>query len=166
MLDYMTTSPAWMGLHPPRFLIWGAEILRRPKTYPRPIPPDTLDQFDALLDQTMQAIKSGQAPPLLSPMYWDDLLILRHTGMLSEDLLHLKALDERGHGGCLEQDSEGYWWIRIDWQNTKMKKDHRVPTRMSDGVVEAIRRQSERVKQLPHHFGENYLFRTEQGLLP
>jgi hypothetical protein len=68
--------------------------------------------------------------------------------------------------GCLEQDSDGYWWIRIDHTNTKMSKDHRIPTRASDGVLDAIRRQGEPVRNLPNHFGAHYLFRTEQGLLP
>jgi Phage integrase family len=36
---------------------------------------------------------------------------------------------------------------------------------VSDGVIDAIRRQCERVKHLPDHFGEHYLFRTEKGVL-
>src|SRR6266700_8151232 len=41
-----------------------------------------------------------------------------------------------------------------------------IPTRTSDGVIDAIRRQSERSEQIPNHFGGCYLFRTEHGLLP
>jgi len=61
--------------------------------------------------------------------------------MRFEDLAHLKAPDEYGRNGCLDQDSDGYWWIRIDHTNTKMGKDHRIPTREVDGVIDAIRRQ-------------------------
>jgi len=165
MFDYMATSPAWTGPQPPRFLIWAEDIPSRPKTYPRPIPPDVLDQFDGLLEQAVQSTEDGQTPPWLFPSYWDALLILRRTGMRCEDLLHLKALDENGRNGCLDQDSDGYWWIRITHHNTKMGKDHRIPTRMSDGLVAAIRRQNERVKHFPNHFGEHYLFRTERGVL-
>jgi hypothetical protein len=38
-------------------------------------------------------------------------------------------------------------------------------TRKADGVIDAIRRQQERVKQLPDHFDAHYLFRTEKGVL-
>jgi hypothetical protein len=86
--------------------------------------------------------------------------------MRFEDLAHLKAPDEHGRNGCLDQDSDGYWWIRIEHTNTKMGKDHRIPTRISDGVIGAIRRQCERSKQVPNHFGEYYLFRTEHGIFP
>jgi Phage integrase family len=90
---------------------------------------------------------------------------LRHTGMRAEDLIHLKAPDEHDRNGCLDQDSEGYWWIRISYRNSKLGRDHRIPTRTSDGVIDAIRRQRDRVKHLPDYFEENYLFRTERGIL-
>ena len=110
-------------------------------------------------------MKEGQEPFLIAPMYWDALLILRHTGMRFEDLAHLKVPDEHGRNGCLDQDSEGYWWLRIEYANTKMGRDHRIPTRTSDGVIDAIRRQQARVKHLPDHFDAHYLFRTEKGVL-
>src|SRR6266571_1881961 len=96
MFEYMTTSPAWAGPRPPRFLIWEEDIPPRPEALPRPIPPDVLDQFDPLLEQAEKAIKEGQEPSILAPVFWDALLILRHTGMRFEDLAHLKAPDERG----------------------------------------------------------------------
>lgn len=165
MLNYMATSPAWLGPRPLHGLIWSEDIPSRPQTLPRPIPPDVLDQLDPLLEQAVQAMKQGQTPPILAPMYWDALLILRHTGMRFEDLVHLKAPDDRGHNGCLDQDSDGYWWLRIDYKMTKMKRDHRIPTRMSDGVIEAIHRQHERIAKIPNHFGEHYLFRISTGVL-
>ncbi len=165
MCEYMATSPAWTGLRPPRFLIWDEDIPPRPEALPRPIPPDVLDQFDPLLEQAAKAMKEGQAPPILAPVFWDALLILRHTGMRFEDVAHLKAPDEHGKKGCLVQDAEGYWWVCIDYVNTKMKRDHRIPTREVDGVVDAIRRQQERAKQFPDHFEAHYLFRMERGIL-
>ena len=165
MAEYMATSPAWAGPRPPRFLIWVEDLPRMSQTLPRPIPPDVLDQLDPLLERAVQAIRDGQVPVLLSPIYWDAILILRHTGMRAEDLIHLKAPDEHDRRGCLDQDSDGYWWIRIDHQHNKMGRDHRIPTRVSDGVIEAIRRQQARVERLPDHFGEHYLFRTEKGVL-
>ena len=165
MLNYMATSPAWSGPRPPHGLVWSEDIPARPQTLPRPIPPDVLDQLDPLLEHAVQAMKQGQTPPLLAPMYWDAILILRHTGMRFEDLAHLKAPDDRGQHGCLDQDSDGYWWLRIGYKLTKMKRDHRIPTRVSDGVIEAIHRQRERITEIPNHFGEQYLFRITTGLL-
>ncbi len=165
MFDYMATSPAWTGPRPPRFLIWKEDAPSYSRTLPRPIPPGVLDQFDPLLEQAEKAMKGGQEPSLLMPMLWDALLILRHTGMRFEDLAHLKAPDEHGRNGCLDQDSEGYWWICIDPANTKMGREHRIPTRASDGVNDAICRQQERVMPLPDHFEAHYLFRTEKGIL-
>jgi integrase len=165
MFDYMSTSPAWTGPRPPRFLIWKEDIPRYSQVLPRPVPPDVLDQFDPLLEQAEKAMKDGQKPLLIAPMLWDALLILRHTGMRFEDLAHLKAPDEHGKKGCPDQDADSYWWICIDSTNTKMAREHRIPTREADGVISAIRRQQERVKHLPDHFDAHYLFRTEKGIL-
>jgi len=164
MLEYMATSPAWTGPRPPRSLIWKQDMPPQPMTLPRPIPPDVVDQLDTLLEQAVQVITSGQKPAILSPTYWDAILILRHTGMRYEDLAHLKAPDEHGRNGCLDQDSDGYWWLRIHHSINKMNKDHRIPTRMSDGVIDAVRRQCERIKEIPDHFEEHYLFRHEKGI--
>jgi site-specific recombinase XerD len=165
MVEYMSTSPAWTGPRPPHHLIWAEDIPARPEALPRPIPPDVLDQFDPLLEQAEKALKEGQEPSILASVFWDALLILRHTGMRFEDLAHLKAPDEHGKKGCLDQDAEGYWWIRIDHVNTKMGCEHRIPTRKADGVIDAIRRQQARAKQLPDHFDAHYLFRTEKGII-
>ncbi|HEU5378587.1 MAG TPA: tyrosine-type recombinase/integrase [Ktedonobacteraceae bacterium] len=165
MLEYMARSPAWSGPRPPRNLIWKEDIPSRPRTLPRPIPPDVLDILDPLFESAVEAMKQGQGTPFISPVMWDALLILRRTGMRCEDLAHLKAPDEHGHNGCLDQDSEGYWWIRLHHRISKMNRDHRIPTRMSDGVVEAIRRQCQRVVSIADHFGEQYLFRTTYGVL-
>jgi len=161
----MASSPTWLGPRPPRFLIWDEDLPGRPEPLPRPIPPPLLDQLDLLLNQAVQAMKQGRLPEILSPLLWDAIFILRHTGMRAEDLSHLKAPDAHDRNGCLDQDSEGYWWIRIHHHNTKMGKDHRIPTRLNDGVIDAIRRQRERIKHVPDHFGEHYLFRTMRGVL-
>ena len=47
-------------------------------------------------------MKEGQEPAILAPMFWDALLILRHTGMRFEDLAHLKGPDSHGRKGCLD----------------------------------------------------------------
>jgi integrase len=165
MLEYMSTSPTWSGPRPERMLIWTEDIPATPKPLPRPVPPDVLEQLEDLLHQAVMAMEAGTPPPLLCARDWDAILILRRTGMRFEDLAHLKAPDHLGHHGCLMQDSEGYWWIRIEATYTKMGREHRIPTKESDGVIAAIRRQQARVRSLPNHFREHYLFRTQRGLL-
>ena len=85
--------------------------------------------------------------------------------MRAEDLSHLKTPDSQGRNGCLDQDSEGDWWLRLHHGVSKMNKDHRIPTRMSDGVIEAVRRQQARAEDIPNHFGGYYLFRHKNGVL-
>lgn len=165
MLDYMATNAAWQGPRPPRFLVYPEDIPSRPDTLPRPIPPDVVDQFDALLDKAVAAMKASEEPPILTPMLWDALLILRRTGMRTEDVCHLKGPDANGKNGCLDQDSEGYWWIRIDSKDHKMGKDHRIPTKESDGTVDAIRRQVQRIARIEDHFGKRLLFRHRGGAM-
>ncbi|GAC1430103.1 MAG: hypothetical protein NVSMB65_03580 [Chloroflexota bacterium] len=164
MLDYMATSPAWSGPRPPRFLVWPDDMPRSAAPLPRPLPPDVLDQVDHLLQEATTAMTNRQQPPLLRAYLWDALRILRYTGMRFEDLAHLRAPDAQGRGGCLEQDPDGYWWIRIEHTHTKMGREHRIPTRQSDGVIDAVRRQQERSKDLPGPAGP-FLFRTPRGVL-
>lgn len=165
MLHFMATNPAWKGPRPPRFLIYPEDIPNRPDTHPRPIPPDVVDQFDAMLEKAVTAMKAGEEPPVLSPMLWDALLILRQTGMRTEDVCHLKTPDANGRNGCLVQDPDGYWWIRIDAENHKMGKEHKIPTRQSDGSIDAIRRQTKRIEGVEDHYGKRLLFRTAEGTL-
>jgi hypothetical protein len=72
MLEYMATSPTWTSQRPPRGLILNDDIPSEPKSLPRPIPPDVLDQLDPFLEEAVAAMKAGQSPPLLAPMYWDE----------------------------------------------------------------------------------------------
>ena len=165
MLEYAANSPSWPGPQPPRDLIWMEDLSKPPVAPPRPLPPDVLEQFDVLLEQAISALEAGQKPEILLPMYWDALLILRRTGMRFEDLAHLKAPDAHGRGGCLVQDSEGYWWVTIEHRFTKTGRDHRIPTRQSDGTIAAIQRQQQRAQAFPNYYEENYLFRHARGTL-
>ncbi len=165
MLNYMVHSPAWDGPRPPKDLIFREDIPSPATPLPRPIPPDVLDQLDPLLDQAIQAIINGSEPPILEPIFWDAIRILRSTGMRFADLAHLKAPNARNQGGCLVQDGGGDWWVQIRPEITKIGREHQIPTEPEDGVVDAILRQNERVKTVLDHFGESYLFRTEQGVL-
>src|SRR5260370_8070308 len=85
--------------------------------------------------------------------------------MRLEYLALLKMPASCGWGGFLVQDSEGYWWIAIAYRFRKTGRDHRSPTRQSDGTIAAIRRQQQRAQAFPNYYGENYLFRHARGTL-
>jgi integrase len=51
----------------------------------------------------------------------------------------------------------------LRWYNHKLKREGR-PLPVTNEVADAINRQRELVKDVPDHFGERYLFRTEYGL--
>lgn len=165
MLDYMATSPAWPGERPLRFLIRDADIPSEPNILPRPIPLDVLQQLEALLEQAIQMMENTEEPSILKPIFWDALLILRRTGIRFEDLAHLKAPDDQGRNGCLHQDSESFWWLRLEHKISKTKKNRLIPTKLSEGVVSAVQRQRNRVKDIANHFDESYLFRHQKGVL-
>ena len=165
MFQYMAHSQYWHGPRPPANLIDREDIPSSNDNLPRPIPPDVLAQFDPLLEQAVQAIISEQTPPILEPIFWDALLILRNTGMRFADLAHLEAPNAQNRGGCLGQDADEDHWVHIQAEKTKMGREHQIPTLDEDGTVAAILRQSQRVKNIPNHFNESYLFRTQERVL-
>lgn len=135
------------------------------KTLPRPIPKDVLSQLNMLLGQAIQMMERGQTPGILKLVYWDAILILWRTGIRFEDLVHLKTLDDQGRNCCLDQGSNGLWWLHISRKKKNSVKEYRIPIRESDGVVDALYRQLERVKDLPSSTDEKYLFRNQEGIL-
>lgn len=165
MFQYMAHSAVWSGPRPSENLIDCQDIPSANNAMPRPIPPEVLTQFDPLLEQAIQNILDGQAPPILEPILWDALFILRQTGMRFADLAHLEAPNPYNRGGCLGQDSDGDYWIHIRPEETKMRREHQIPTVPEDGIVQAILRQAERAQGVPNHFRKSYLFRTAQGVL-
>lgn len=165
MFHYMALSRSWDGPRPPQNLIDSEDIPSPQTPLPRPIPLAVLDQLDPLLEYALQEINNGCEPPLIEPIFWDAILILRRTGMRFADLAHLEAPMDHNRGGCLGQDGDGDWWIHIRPETTKMRREHQIPTSSEDGSVEAILRQTERVQSIPDYFSKAYLFRTEQGVL-
>lgn len=165
MVDYIVRSKHWSGPKPVKDLIDRDDIPSPRNPLPRPIPPEVLDQLDPLLEMAICEIANGRQPPILEPMLWDAILILRRTGMRFSDLAHLEAPNDRNRGGCLKQDTQGDWWVYIRAEETKMKREHQIPTDPRDGTVTAIRRQSQRVQDIPDQFGRSYLFRTPTGIL-
>jgi len=138
-------------------------IAHKTRKIPRSIPTDILPQLDLHLMRAIQMMESAQEPGILKPVYWDAIIILRRTGIRFEELVHLKELDDQGRDCCLNQDSGGFWWLHIYRKTNKLVKDHRIPIRESDGVIEALHRQKDRVRDIPSD--EKYLFRDRKGIL-
>lgn len=132
---------------------------------PHIIPTEVLYQLDMLLNQAICMMESGQTPGILKPVYWDAIFILRRTGIRFDDLIHLREPGYQGYNGCLEQDSDGCWWLHIDHKMNKAAKEYRILLAPSAGVVEAIYRQQERVKGITDYSNEGYLFRSQKGIL-
>lgn len=124
-----------------------------------PIPLSVLVQLESLFGGTLRAMHDGEETPILQPTLWDALLILRRTGIRFSELVHLEAPSQPDHQGCLEQDADGIWWLRINRLGTKALREYRIPIHPERGVIEAIRRQCQRIMDMPDSSGEHILFR-------
>ncbi len=144
--------------------LMSGQLLRQ-RTLPRPIPLEVLNQLDELLDQAIQSMVERKEPAILPPMMWDAILILNRTGIRCSELTHLEAPSQSDDQGCLEQDSNGSWWLLIKAKGTKANKDYRIPIHMDSDVIEAVHRQYLRISDLPDTLGVSYLFRDDKGVL-
>lgn len=136
------------------------------ETLPRPIPPHIKVQLDDYIENTIiPLLEAGEDTPIISPVNWDLIIIIRHTGRRIEDIAHLIADDS--DNDCLKYDLDGDPQLYIDHRIAKIKKDLVVPLahiKDSQGrniVERSILRQKERVKDLPSTKSDNnrYLFR-------
>lgn len=124
-----------------------------------PIPPEVLEQLDRLLAQAIQLMGEKKETPILSPSLWDAILILRHTGRRLSELERLNAPSQTDHIGCLEQDTNGIWWLHIPDSKRTLNQSYRIPISAESGVVEAIQRQEQRIAGISDPFGKQSLFR-------
>ncbi|MFP3724352.1 tyrosine-type recombinase/integrase [Priestia filamentosa] len=135
------------------------------ETLPRPIPPHIKIKLDDYLENTViPLLEDGIDTSIVSPTYWDLIIILRYTGRRFEDMAHLIA--DGSDVDCLKYDLDGDPQLFLDHRIAKIKKDLVVPLahlKDSEGrnlVERAILRQKERVKDLPPTSDEKkYLFR-------
>lgn len=139
-----------------------------PKTVeilPRPIPLHIKIKLDDYLENTViPLLEDGEETPIISPTYWDLIVILRYTGRRVEDIAHLIA--DGSDIDCLKYDLDGDPQLFLDHRIAKIKKDLVVPlAHLKDSkgrnmVERAILRQKERVKDLPPTSDkQKYLFR-------
>lgn len=137
------------------------------KTMPRPIPPNIKIQLDDYIENIIiPLLEKGEQTPIISPQYWDLLIIIRNTGRRFEDICHLIAEHEDKTKECLQYDLDGDPMLYLDHRIAKIKKDLVIPlAHLKDSkghniVQRAILRQIERVKYLPVAPDEyRYLFR-------
>ncbi|MGR6004673.1 tyrosine-type recombinase/integrase [Bacillus cereus] len=135
------------------------------ETLPRPIPPHIKIKLDDYLENiVIPLLEDSEETPIVSPTYWDLIIILRYTGRRFEDIAHLIA--DGSDIDCLKYDLDGDPQLFLDHRIAKIKKDLVVPlAHLKDSkgrniVERAILRQKERVKDLPPTSDkQKYLFR-------
>lgn len=137
------------------------------ETRPRPIPPEIKFQLDDYLESTIiPLLEEGVSTPILKPMYWDLLIVIRYTGRRFEDIAHLIAEHKDKSMECLQYDLDGDPMLYLDHRIAKIPNDLRIPlahlkdSKGNNMVERALLRQMERVKELaPAPDGYKYLFR-------
>lgn len=165
MFQYMYSNK-WSDGPKTDTLLISYDIPKKAETLPRPIPPHLKIRLDDYLENTIiPLLKDGEETPIVSPNYWDFIIILRHTGRRLEDMAHLIA--DSSDIDCLKYDLDGDPQLFLDHRIAKIKKDLVVPLahlKDSEGkniIERAILRQKQRVKDLPPVKSDNrkYLFR-------
>ena len=164
MFQYMYANK-WSDGPKTDALLISYDTPKKDETLPRPIPPHIKIQLDDYLENTIiPLLEDGKDTPIISPTYWDLIIILRHTGRRFEDMAHLIA--DGSDIDCLKYDLDGDPQLFLDHRIAKIKKDLVVPlAHLKDAegrniVERAILRQKERVKDLPPTSdNQKYLFR-------
>ncbi|MED3936612.1 site-specific integrase [Priestia megaterium] len=169
MLQYMYVNK-WSDGPKTDALLISYDTPKIEKTLPKPIPPHIKIELDNYLEnKIIPLLENGEDTPITSPMYWDLILILRHTGRRFEDIAHL--ICDNSDINCLKYDLDGDPQLYLDHRIAKIKKDLVIPLahlKDSEGrnmVERAVLRQKERVKDLPPTKSDNqkYLFRQTIG---
>lgn len=173
MLQYMYANK-WSDGPKTDTLLISYDTPKREETLPKPIPPHIKIKLDDYLENVViPLLEDGMDTPIVSPIYWDLIIIIRHTGRRFEDMAHL--ISDGSDIDCLKYDLDGDPQLFLDHRIAKIKKDLVVPLahlKDSEGrnlVERAILRQKERVKDLPPTSdNRKYLFREiikydEQG---
>jgi len=130
-----------------------------------PIPTGVLGQLDVLLMQALQVMHDGKEPPILQPILWDAILILRCTGIRFSELAHLEASLQPDQQECLDRDKYGRWWLCFKRPNTKVQIKRLIPIQLESVIIGAIHRQCQRIMNIPGSSSERTLFRPLKGKL-
>lgn len=91
MFQYMYANK-WSDGPKTDTLFISYDIPKKKKILPKPIPLHIKVQLDDYLETTIiPLLEDGEDTPIISPTYWDLILILRYTGRRFEDMAHLIA---------------------------------------------------------------------------
>lgn len=147
-------------------LIIDYDIPQYVRSLPKPIPP----HLKVILDDYLETIiipllAKGEPTPIIEPMIWDMIILLRYTGRRFEDAAHLLA--DGSESDCLKYDADGDPILFTDHRIAKIPKDiivplaHLVDSQGNNIVEQAILRQKNRVRGLGPVTvdGNKYLFR-------
>lgn len=168
MFQYMYTNK-WSNGPKTDALLISYDTPKSVETLPRPIPLHIKIKLDDYLETTIiPSLENGKETPIVDPMYWDIIIVLRYTGRRIEDIAHLIA--DESDIDCLKYDLDGDPQLFLDHRIAKIKKDLVVPlahlkdTEGRNPVERAILRQKDRVKDLPPTSDKRkYLFREIKG---
>lgn len=169
MFHYMYLNK-WSDGPQANSLLIGYDTPKKVETLPRPIPPHIKMNLDDYLEnKIIPLLENDEDTPILSPIYWDLLLILRYTGRRFEDIAHL--ISDGSDIDCLKYDLDGDPQLYLDHRIAKIATDLVIPLahlKDSEGrniVERAILRQKNRIKDLPPTKSDNqkYLFREIIG---
>ncbi|WP_442942375.1 tyrosine-type recombinase/integrase [Nostoc sp.] len=132
----MSYQNEWLEVS--RYLIRDEDFPKIPKSLPRYIPEDVMQQLNQHLEHLPEPVMRM-------------VLVLQECGMRISELLHLKA-------DCLLQDKAGDWFMR--YYQFKMKKEITIP--ISREVVQVIQEQLRYIKENLNIKFE-YVFSSNQG---
>ena len=133
------------------------------------IPDEIKYQFDSYIEKVIiPLLEAGEDTPIIEPQYWDLLIVLRYSGLRTQEVLHIIDESVSEDTECFQYDSPEYWNDRLHYSipfmktrmlymNNKIKLPQMAQTNM---ISQAIIRQMKRVKTLPPTLnGCYYLFR-------
>jgi integrase/recombinase XerD len=132
----MSYQNQWLEVS--RYLIREEDFPKRPKSMPRYIHEDVMQQLNLHLEHLPQAVMRM-------------VLVLQECGMRISELLHLKH-------DCLLQDKAGDWFLR--YYQFKMKKEITIP--ISREIVQVIQEQQRYIKENLNIKFE-YIFSSNEG---
>lgn len=165
MFNYMYINK-WEDGPNTNSLIISYDMPTKPKTLPRPIPPNIKIQLDEYIENAIiPLLEKNEPTPIMDAAYWDFLIILRYSGRRFEDVTHL--LSGSKDNDCLRYDLDGDAQMYIDHRIAKIPKDLVIPlahlnnyTSFGNIIERAILRQKTRVHNIDSaNDGNFYLFR-------
>lgn len=130
------------------------------------IPDEIQYQFDSYIENVIiPLLEAGEDTPIVEPQYWDLLIVLRYSGLRTQEVLHIIDESVSEDKECFQYDSPEYWnnrfYYSIPFMKTRMRyMNDEIQFPKNNMLSQAVKRQMKRVKTLsPASNGCYYLFR-------